>query len=185
MALAMDLAAARADLRRAHVGGATGVIVSGLVWLFTGLVWMATGPGHALILLFIGGMAIAPMAELLSRWWFKAPKASIGKRLELVGLVTVQIILAGFYFGWKWYGLESPQAIAVVAVAVGLRYLTFPAMFGGTLFWILGVQFIGFGMLALMAWPVPLFNVAMALGLCELAIAALLYRASIGSSGAS
>jgi hypothetical protein len=183
--MAMKLTAARADLRKAHIGGAAGVLVSGLVWLLTGLVWMATGPGKALIVLFIGGMAIAPVAELLSRRWFKAPKASTGKRLELVGLITVPIILAGFYFGWRWYGLESPKTIAVVAVAVGLRYLTFPAMFGGASFWILGAQFIGFGTLALMAWPVPALNLAAIVGLCELATAALLYRVWTGNSAAS
>jgi hypothetical protein len=155
-------------------------MVSGLVWLLTGMVWLASGPGAAFIFLFFGGMAIAPLAEILSRRLFKAPRATHGKKLEMIGLITVPIILAGFYFGWKWYGIGSASAIALVAVAVGLRYLTFPAMFGGVWFWALGGCFVALGLAALRLEALPLVNLAIVLGLIELAVGYILYRQWLG-----
>lgn len=170
----MDRTAAQADLRKAHLNGAPGVLVSGLVWLATGLTWYLAGPRQAFIFLFLGGMAIAPLAALLTRFLFKAPAATIGKPLEKIALVTVPIILAGFYIAWRWFGLESAQAIPIVAMAIGLRYLTFKAMFGTGAFLLLGGAFILVGSAA---YGLGLAGqAALLLGLIELAFFAALYR---------
>lgn len=172
---AMDMIAAQADLRKAHVNGAPGVLVSGVVWLVTGLAWYLAGPREAFIFLFVGGIAIAPLAALLTRFVFRAPAATSGKPLEKIAVLTVPIILAGFYIAWRWFGAESVQAIPVVAIAIGMRYLTFKAMFGLGTFLLLGGAFILIGATGLalgLAGPAALL-----LGLLEMAVFAALYRA--------
>jgi hypothetical protein len=173
----MDKTAAQADLRRAHINGAPGVLVSGLIWLATGLLWYLSGPREAFIFLFFGGMAIAPLAALLTRFGFKAPAATIGKPLEKIALVTVPIILAGFFIAWRWFGMASAQAIPVVAIAIGLRYLTFKAMFGSGTFLMLGAAFMLIGAASLLVGSNLAGAAALLLGLVELAFFAALYQA--------
>jgi hypothetical protein len=172
----MNLIEAQADLRRAHVNGGAGVLVSGLVWLASGLVWLSLGAKSAFVVLFFGGIAIAPLAQLVTRLGFKAPASGVGKRLEWIALATVPIILAGFYLAWRWPGMDSPLAIPLVAMAVGLRYLTFPVMFGERIFLLLGGAFITLGALAYQIGPFPFGNVALILGLAELGLGYLLCR---------
>lgn len=172
----MDNTAAQADMRKAHINGAPGVLVSGQIWLATGLLWYLVGPREAFIFLFFGGMAIAPLAALLTRFGFKAPSATIGKPLEKIALVTVPIILAGFYIAWRWFGLDSAQAIPIVAIAIGLRYLTFKAMFGSSAFLLLGGAFILVGAATFISGTNLAGAAALLLGLVELGFFAALYR---------
>ena len=172
----MNLAIAQADLRRAHANGGAGVLVSGLVWLLAGAVWVVDGPQRAFIALFFGGMAIAPLAQALARLVFKAPASTVGKRLEMIALATVPILLAGFYFGWRRMAVATDLGIPFVAVAVGLRYLLFPIMYGSGLFAGLGAAFILGGGLAIAGHAPLVGNLALALGLIELACGTVLYR---------
>ncbi len=173
----MDTAATQADLRKAHVNGAAGVLVSGLVWIATGLTWRVAGPRDAFLVLFFGGVAIAPVAALLTRLVFKAPPPGIGRRREWIALATVPIILAGFLVAWRRFGVGSERAIPIVAIAVGLRYLTFRAMFGAREFLWLGGTFIATGAAAWLVGSALAGAAALALGLVELAFAAALHRA--------
>lgn len=172
----MDRNAAQADLRKAHVNGAPGVLVSGMVWLATGMTCYLAGAREAFIFLFLGGMAIAPLSALLTRFVFKAPAATSGKSLEKITLLTVPIILAGFYIAWRWFGMDSAKAIPIVAVAIGLRYLTFKAMFGTAAFLLLGSAFILVGAAAFVSGTNLAGPAALLLGLVELAFFAALYR---------
>ena len=169
-----DRAAAQADLRQAHVNGGTGVVVSGLAWLATGLVWLSAGPVSAFVTLFIAGMAIAPLAGLVERFGFKVPASGPGRRLEWIAIVTVPLILGGFFIAWRWFGISAPQAIPIVAVGVGLRYLAFPLMYGDWRFLALGGVFVALGGWAYAGGAVPAGNVAVILGLIELALGFLL-----------
>ncbi len=40
----MELNAAQSAMRNAHVGGAPGVLVSGIVWVVAGLTWLRLVP---------------------------------------------------------------------------------------------------------------------------------------------
>lgn len=141
----MALTEAQSDLRRAHVNGGAGVLVSGIAWLAATLVFLIAGPKLAFITLFISGIAIAPVAQLVTKYGFKAPAAGPGKRLEWIAIATVPVLLAGFYVGWLKLEAEPYAAIPIVAIGVGLRYLVFPVMYGGRVFLGLGAAFIAGG----------------------------------------
>jgi len=136
---------AQADLRRAHVNGGAGVLVSGLAWLAATLAFLIAGPKPAFVTLFICGLAIAPVAQLVTKYGFKAPAAGPGKRLEWIAIATVPVLLAGFFFGWLRLEATPFAAIPMVAIGVGLRYLVFPVMYGGRVFFGLGAVFIAGG----------------------------------------
>lgn len=172
----MALTQAQADMRRAHVNGGAGVLVSGLVWLLAGAVLAVADERTAFIVLFIAGMAIAPLAQLATRFVFRAPAATIGKRLERIALVTVPILLAGFYLGWRGLADAPERAIPIVAVAVGVRYLAFPIMFASRAFLVLGAAFIALGWLGITGSGALPVNIALVLGLVELAVGAWLWQ---------
>lgn len=172
----MALTEAQTDLRRAHVNGGAGVMVSGLAWLAAGVVLLLQGPRIGFIVLFFCGLAIAPVAGLVERFVFKAPPATIGKRLEWIGIATVPVLLAGFYIGWLRIEGEPASAIPIVAIGVGLRYLVFPAMYGGYAFVLLGAAFIAAGVVGLAGSAILMPYTPLGLGLLELATGAMLVR---------
>lgn len=62
-----ELAGFQHDMRRGYLGGATGVITSGLVWFAAGLVAYSIGPRNAIWTLFIGAGLIVPVSNLIDR----------------------------------------------------------------------------------------------------------------------
>jgi hypothetical protein len=168
--------AAQADLRRAHVNGGAGVLVSGLAWLAAAFAFLAAGPKPAFVTLFVCGLAIAPVAQLVGKYVFKAPAAGPGKRLEWIAIATVPVLLAGFWFGWRGMAEAPFAAIPMVAIGVGLRYLTFPVMYGSARFAGLGATFIAAGAAGLKAPEQVAMPVTLGLAMTELVVGTLLVR---------
>lgn len=167
---------AQADLRRAHVNGGVGVIVSGLAWLAAAVVFLLAGTKPAFLALFIGGLAIVPVAQLVTKLVFKAPPSGPGKRLEWIAIATVPVLLTGFFVGYLRLPADPFAAIPVVAIGVGLRYLTFPAIYGGAVFLGLGAAFIAAGAGGLAAPELLALPATFGLALTELAVGTLLAR---------
>lgn len=172
----MALSEAQSDLRRAHVNGGAGVIVSGLAWLAAAVTFLAAGPKPAFVTLFVGGLAIAPVAQLAGKFVFKAPPSGPGKKLEWIAIATVPVLLAGFFFGYLGLPERPYAAIPLVAIGVGLRYLAFPVMYGGAVFLGLGAVFIAAGAAGLAAPESVAAPATMGLALVELAVGTVLAR---------
>ena len=172
----MALSQAQTDVRRAHANGGAGVLVSGIAWLTAAIAFLAAGPKPAFITLFICGLAIAPVAQLVTKFVFRAPPTTLGKRLEIIAIATVPVLLAGFYIAWRGMGEAPFAAVPIVAIAVGLRYLAFPVMYGGLVFAGLGATFIAGGAAGLAAPESAALPMAFALALTELAVGTLLAR---------
>lgn len=172
----MALTEAQSDLRRAHANGGAGVFVSGLAWAATAATFLVAGPEPAFITLFICGLAIAPVAQLVGKFVFKAPPSGRGKKLEWIAIATVPVLLAGFFFGYLGLAERPYAAIPMVAIGVGLRYLAFPAMYGGALFLGLGAVFIAGGAAGLAAPQNAALPMTIALAASELALGAWLVR---------
>ena len=167
---------AQTDLRRAHVNGGAGVLVSGIAWLAAALAFLIAGPKVAFITLFIGGLAITPVAQLVTKFGFKAPAAGPGKRLEWVAVATVPVLLAGFYVGYLRLPEQPFAAIPIVAIGVGLRYLVFPVMYGSRVFLGLGAAFIAGGAAGLAMPQSVALLMTLFLALTEVQVGAWLIR---------
>lgn len=171
----MALTEAQADLRRAHVNGGAGVLISGLAWLAAGVALLSQGPQLGFYVLFFCGLAIAPVAGLVERFVFKAPPSTTGKRLEWIAIATVPVLLGGFFVGWIGMAEAPFAAVPIVAIGVGLRYLAFPMMFGGLVFVLLGAGFIASGAAGILG-PAAAPWLTLGLGMVELAVGTMLVQ---------
>lgn len=170
------LKAAQADLGRAFIGGATGVFVSGLVWLIAGGVWIMHGGNAAFWALFFGGMAIFPLGLLLAKAVFKAPPVGVGKPLERLGLESTFVLLAGVAVAWALLPFGAERAIAVLAIIVGARYFSFRTLYDELAYWMLSAAFVALGAGALFGFGTKGPAMALAIGAVEVVAAVLIYR---------
>ncbi len=167
---------AQADLGRAFIGGAPGVLVSGLVWLVAGGAWMMHGANAAFWAVFFGGMAIFPLGLLIARAVFKAPPVGVGKPLERLGLESTFVLFAGVIIAWVLLPMGAERAIAVLAIIIGVRYFSFRTMYDEAAYWLLGAAFVAVGVVALIGRGFSGANFAFAIGAVEVVAAVLIYR---------
>ena len=171
----MELEAAQSAMRNTHVGGAPGVLVSGIVWVVAGLVWLRLDVPHAFTVLFFGGMAIVPVAIFIARVMMRAPKPLDENPLDRLGLESTLFLFAGLLIAYTLLRLNPATVFPVMAVTIGARYFTFRTIYGEAGYWALGAALIAVGgsaLLGLIAWP---FNVAVVAGLVEVGFAAFLF----------
>lgn len=169
------LRAAQQDLSRAYAGGAPGVLVSGLVWLIVGAVWQLHGTMAAFAALFVGGMAIHPLALLIERVAFRGPKATNGKALETLAIEATIPLFVGVLIAWVLLVRAPDLAIPVFAAIVGARYFLFRTMYGDIAYWALGAVILLTAGLALFGIGLPL-NLGFLVGAIELVAAAWILR---------
>lgn len=165
---------AQDELRAGYVLGAPGVLVSGLVWLAAGVAWELKGGRTGFLLLFVGGMAIFPLSMLIARGLFRARPVASDNPLNRLAIETTVTLFAGLFVAFLILSLSVTLAFACFAAIVGARYFTFATLYRERLYWGLGgVMFaLGVGM-AMNPGLLP-GNVALLVGIVELAFAALL-----------
>jgi hypothetical protein len=175
----MTFAEAQADLRRAHSNGAIGIAVSGMVWLISGLVALFVDATTGMITLFFGGMAIYPVSLMIEKARGRG-KATPGNRLEMLGLLTVPIMLSGLFAGYLVSGDNPGWFFSIALMAIGCRYLTFHTLYGLTHYIALGLVLIAFGFSTILWLPLAAGYVAIGGGVIELLAAPLIYKAKAG-----
>lgn len=165
----MDIAVAQKDMSQAHVGGAPGVSVSGLVWIVAGFLWERYGLETGFYGLFVGGIMIYPVSLFVCRM-IGAPKAFPGNPLERLALESTFILFSGMLLAYCLLHSAPDKAFPAMAVSIGVRYLVFRTIYGNATYWILGggLAVIG-GLAALERLALPL-NLALAVGLIELVL---------------
>jgi hypothetical protein len=176
----MTFAEAQADLRRAYANGAVGVAVSGLIWLIAGLVALMVDVTSGIITLFFGGMAIHPLSQLIDQKLLKLEKVGAGNGLEMLGLLTVPIMLTGLFAGYLVSGDHPGWFFSIALMAIGCRYLTFHTLYGLTHYIALGLVLIAFGFSTILWLPIAAAYVAIGGGVIELLAAPLIYKAKAG-----
>lgn len=171
----MDLRTAQNAMRIAHVSGAPGVLVSGVVWVVAGLILSRSDVTHAFTVLFFGGMAIVPVALFIARVMMRAPKP-VGKNpLDRLGLESTFSLFAGLLIAYALLRVDERTVFPIMAVTIGARYFTFRTIYDETLYWVLGAALIAIGgssVLGRLTWPI---NLALVTGLVEVAFAVVLF----------
>lgn len=177
----MQIAAAQADMTRAHVHGAPGVLVSALAWLVAGWLWDRHGVASGFYGLFIGGIMIFPVSLLMSRFLFNAPRTSPGNPLERLALESTFILFSGILFAYCFLRVAPEIAFPAMAVSIGVRYLLFRTIYGNPVYWLLGgvLATIG-GLTALKLITLPI-NLALIVGAIEVGLCVAVL--AVGKSG--
>lgn len=178
----MQIATAQEEMARAHVRGAPGVLVSGLVWLIAGWQWSSQGVVAGFYVLFFGGMMIFPLSLLLSRTLFKAPKTPKGNPLERLALESTFVLFAGTLLAYCFMRVAPHLAFPAMAVCIGVRYFIFRTVYGNPLYWALGggVALLG-ALFALTSITLPL-NLALLVGALEVAFSLILLMSGNGKA---
>ena len=106
--LFMKFEVAQQDMNYSYFGGATGVLVSGLVWCIAGGVALLLSNIASMLALFFGGMFIHPLAMLLSRIMNRSNTILATRRFNCI-IIAIELyyaILTCFYY-------LSPQYLLV------------------------------------------------------------------------
>lgn len=171
----MDITAAQKEMAGAHVRGAPGVLVSGLVWLTAGWFWSTEGIANGFYSLFVGGILIFPVSLVLSRFVFRAPATARGNPLERLALESTFVLFAGILLAWCFLRVAPELAFPAMAVAIGVRYLLFRTIYGNVVYWLLGGSIAAFGgLVALVPVALPI-NFAMIVGAIEVCFSLILF----------
>lgn len=129
---------AQRDMSAAYVCGAPGMFVSALAWLVAGVVALRVSPASSVLVLFVGGMFIHPLATVLCKLLGASGKHS---RANPLGSLAME--------GLAWFLLCLPVIYGVSRLnmlwffpamlgAIGGRYLTFRSLFGLRIYWVCG-----------------------------------------------
>lgn len=151
------LAAAQRDMRSAYMGGAPGVLVSGLVWAVAGCVATWISPERAVWALFVGGVFIHPVAVLLVRLLGRTGRHAHGNPLGGLAMATTFWMIMMLPLAYGVSLLRVDLFFPAMLFVIGGRYLCFQTLYGSRLYWIIGavLALAGYGLVELNA-PVAL-----------------------------
>jgi hypothetical protein len=133
----LTIADHQADMRRAYLWGATGIVTSGVVWLLAGLVAYLRDPQQAVWTLFIGASFIFPVSNLIDRLLGASgkhdPSNPLG-RLAMEGTVWMLMCLPAAYVLAQF---QITFFFPAVLMVISGRYLTFATIYGTKAYWAL------------------------------------------------
>lgn len=145
--LSARLGDAQRDVRVAHLNGATGMAVSGLLWLGCGVVALVAGPRAAMLANFFGGMLIFPLSMLLVRALGRSglladgnPLGDLARESAFMMVLCIPLAFAAAMVRAEWF-------FPAMLVLVGAHYLPFATLYGMRLYWALGGAMVGAGYL--------------------------------------
>lgn len=142
-----DLTHAQSDMRSSYCSGGAGVLASALAWLAAAIATLQVTPQQAVWVLFIGGMAIHPVANVICKLLGSSGKHSKGNPLAaLAGASTLWLIFSlPLAYVVSLYRIE--WFFPAMLLVIGGRYLTFSMLFGMRVYWLLGLSLAAAGYL--------------------------------------
>ena len=170
----LTIEAAQADMRRGYLWGAPGVLVSGLVWLAAGMVAALSSDRSAVLALLFGGVAIHPVAVVVTKLLGCPGKHSAGNKLSGLAAEGTIWLIAGCAIAYGMHMLRIEWFFPTMLLVIGGRYLTFQTLFGLRLYWVFGAMLCAVG-LALAFGRAPAVAGAFAGAAIELVFAAILF----------
>lgn len=166
---------AQADMRDAYLNGATGVIVSGIVWVAAGVFCLALSDKAGVYALLAGGAAIFPLSVVLSKALGRRGMHTRGNPLGTLASEGTFWLMAGIVAAFGLYLLRLEWFFPAMLLAIGARYLTFQTIYGLKLYWALGAMLCGFAFAVVFLRLSPSIA-ALGGGLLEIACAIALFR---------
>lgn len=143
----MTIAEAQREVRFEHHSGATGMLVSGLLWLGCGVVALVVGQRAAMLAITFGGAFIFPTALLLTRLLGRSglladanPLGQLARESAFLMVLCIPLAFAAAMVKVEWF-------FPALMVVVGAHYLPFATLYGMRLYWALGVALMGAGYL--------------------------------------
>lgn len=170
----MQFAEAQKDMNLAYFGGATGVLVSGFVWLIAGLVGIVWSPQASILALFFGGMSIFPLGMVLAKLLKRSGKHQQQNPLGKLALESTAILFVGLFLAFCVAQIQLNWFYPIMLLAIGVRYLVFNTLYGLRVYWVLGVVLMFTGAICMLLNASFLVGVFTG-GITEILFAGILY----------
>ena len=142
----MTIEAAQRDVREAHLCGATGMLVSGTLWIASGLVALTVSPRAAMIAITVGGMFIFPLSMLVTRLLGRSalllaynPFGALARESAFIIPRCLPLVFAAALAHAEWF-------FPALMVLVGAHYLPFATLYGMRLYHVLALVLIVLGL---------------------------------------
>ncbi len=146
----MDFREFQKDMNRSYMGGATGVLASGLAWGVAGIFGIAISSSASMGALFIGGMFIFPLAIFFSKLLKRSGQHAPNNALKHLAIEGLGILFVGLFLAFVVAQLKLAFFYPIMLLVIGTRYLTFQTLYGLKTYWFLGGVLILAGAMALM-----------------------------------
>lgn len=129
---------AQTEMRNNHMYGATGIVVSGLIWLTSSLVAYNYSSRQAVWTLLIGGVLIHPISTIFNKIIGVSGTHSKNNPLASLAMEGTFYMLMCIPLAYELSLQRIEWFFPGMLMIIGGRYLTFNTIFGNRLFWILG-----------------------------------------------
>jgi len=139
------------DMRNAYLGGGTGILVSGVIWLISGLAGMYLTEETSILIFFIGGMLIYPLGVFSAKLSNRSGKHQKNNPLAKLAIESTAILFIGLFIAYSIFQIQKSWFFPVMLMIIGVRYLVFQSIYGMKVYWILGLFLIVSGMLCLIS----------------------------------
>lgn len=134
----MNINEAQQDMSHAYIGGGTGVLASGLVWLLAAIAAVTVLAKLSMLTLFFGGMFIFPLGMLLAKAMGRSGKHKSDNPLASLAFESTILLFVGLFLAFCVSQLKLDWFYAVMLMIIGARYLVFQTLYGIKLYWVLG-----------------------------------------------
>jgi len=145
----MSIEEAQKDMRNAYLGGGSGVLISGLVWLAAGILAIYTSKQTSLIVFFVGGMLIYPLEVVIDKLFKRSGKHVKENPLGKLAMESTAILFIGLYLVLCFFQTQPNWLYPIMLMIIGVRYLVFQTIYGMRIYWILGLILIAAGFIGL------------------------------------
>jgi hypothetical protein len=129
---------AQLEMRNNYIWGATGIVVSGFMWLLSGLVAYNYSPKQAVWTLLIGGVLIHPISTIVNKILGVSGTHSKNNALGNLAMEGTFFMLMCIPLAYGLSLLRTEWFFQGMLMIIGGRYLTFNTLYGNRLFWIIG-----------------------------------------------
>lgn len=135
----MKLSAAQQDMRTGYLNGATGMLVSGLVWLTASCSVLLFSMQVSAMVLFFGGMLIFPLGMLVARAFGSPGKHSADNPLSSLAMESTILLFMGLIIAFVLLFSQPWLFYPVMLLTIGARYLLFQTLYGLKVYWLIGL----------------------------------------------
>ncbi len=146
----MQFEEAQRDMNYAYFGGASGVMVSGLVWCIAGVVALMYANLTSMLTLFFGGMLIHPLGVLLDKVLKRPGSHNPQNPLGKLALESTVILFVGLFLAFSVAKLQVEWFYPIMLMTIGVRYLLFNTLYGIRTYWLLGIILMMSGVLCIL-----------------------------------
>tara|TARA_Y200000002_G_scaffold26728_1_gene20107 strand:- start:5466 stop:6146 length:681 start_codon:yes stop_codon:yes gene_type:complete len=127
------------DMRVAYLGGGTGILISGVIWLISGLSGMYFTKEVSILVLFFGGMLIYPFGVLSAKLLNRTGKPHKDNPLVTLATESTIILFVGLFISYSIFQIQNLWFYPIMLMTIGIRYFIFQSIYGMRLYWVLGL----------------------------------------------